>query len=329
MAGEEGFEPSHAGIKIRCLNQLGDSPIGSSSKTRQSWQRVPLQSPRDESAHRRRATLASTARASASVANSANTHAPEPVMRACGRRCRSHCEVRRDLRIALQHDRPRDRSRPSPAEKGRYFERFRISCQCVSAENFAAWTRATGGTSTRYQAGGSTSARQPLADAFGEGVLAEDEERHVGAELQRQGLQLARAPGRAPQPVQHDQRGGRIRAAAAQAAADRQVLLQREVGAPAACRSAALQQPAPRARTDLSSGATPGSGSWRRISPSLRAANADTVAAVDEAEHASAAGGSRRRAGRATCRNRFSFPGAGNQFISTRRSRGAAPAQGS
>jgi hypothetical protein len=26
MAGEEGFEPSNAGIKIQCLNQLGDSP---------------------------------------------------------------------------------------------------------------------------------------------------------------------------------------------------------------------------------------------------------------------------------------------------------------
>src|SRR5690606_26083526 len=26
LAGEEGFEPSHAGIKIRCLNQLGYSP---------------------------------------------------------------------------------------------------------------------------------------------------------------------------------------------------------------------------------------------------------------------------------------------------------------
>ncbi|MEY4591974.1 MAG: hypothetical protein RIR18_869 [Pseudomonadota bacterium] len=26
VAEEEGFEPSHAGIKIRCLNQLGDSP---------------------------------------------------------------------------------------------------------------------------------------------------------------------------------------------------------------------------------------------------------------------------------------------------------------
>src|SRR6185437_15571337 len=26
LAGEKGFEPLHAGIKIRCLNQLGDSP---------------------------------------------------------------------------------------------------------------------------------------------------------------------------------------------------------------------------------------------------------------------------------------------------------------
>ena len=26
MAGAEGFEPTHAGIKIRCLNQLGDAP---------------------------------------------------------------------------------------------------------------------------------------------------------------------------------------------------------------------------------------------------------------------------------------------------------------
>ena len=32
-AGEEGFEPSHAGIKIRCLNQLGDSPTSYQSNT--------------------------------------------------------------------------------------------------------------------------------------------------------------------------------------------------------------------------------------------------------------------------------------------------------
>ena len=29
MAGEQGFEPWYAGIKIRCLNQLGDSPTQS------------------------------------------------------------------------------------------------------------------------------------------------------------------------------------------------------------------------------------------------------------------------------------------------------------
>ena len=31
LAGEEGFEPSNAGIKIRCLDQLGDSPAGCSN----------------------------------------------------------------------------------------------------------------------------------------------------------------------------------------------------------------------------------------------------------------------------------------------------------
>jgi hypothetical protein len=31
----EGFEPSHAGIKIRCLNQLGDSPTQVNCKNNQ------------------------------------------------------------------------------------------------------------------------------------------------------------------------------------------------------------------------------------------------------------------------------------------------------
>lgn len=26
LAGDVGFEPTHVGIKIRCLNQLGESP---------------------------------------------------------------------------------------------------------------------------------------------------------------------------------------------------------------------------------------------------------------------------------------------------------------
>jgi hypothetical protein len=32
LAGEEGLEPSHAGIKIRCLYQLGDSPTQVNSR---------------------------------------------------------------------------------------------------------------------------------------------------------------------------------------------------------------------------------------------------------------------------------------------------------
>ena len=45
LAGEEGLEPSHVGIKIRCLNQLGDSPTQvrararTSNKTRSSVRR--------------------------------------------------------------------------------------------------------------------------------------------------------------------------------------------------------------------------------------------------------------------------------------------------
>ena len=33
MAEEEGLEPSNAGIKIRCLNQLGDSPVEGNSSS--------------------------------------------------------------------------------------------------------------------------------------------------------------------------------------------------------------------------------------------------------------------------------------------------------
>jgi hypothetical protein len=46
MAGEEGFEPSHVGIKIRCLNQLGDSPTpgpGPMPRTHKQAKRIHAQ----------------------------------------------------------------------------------------------------------------------------------------------------------------------------------------------------------------------------------------------------------------------------------------------
>src|SRR3954471_16110343 len=97
MAGEEGFEPSYAGIKIRCLNQLGDSPVEpclfcGSLQVRdcvQSWSGC-LSNPRVTKPWTCEGSVRSSARASVSVLNSANTHAPEPVMRACGQRSLSH-----------------------------------------------------------------------------------------------------------------------------------------------------------------------------------------------------------------------------------------------
>src|SRR5690242_909711 len=61
MAGEEGFEPSNAGIKIRCLNQLGDSPAetrdairfrhGPIRRSRERCERMPRDRPYDASRH--------------------------------------------------------------------------------------------------------------------------------------------------------------------------------------------------------------------------------------------------------------------------------------
>src|ERR1700732_2676289 len=51
LAGEEGFEPSNAGIKIRCLNQLGDSPSVPLLLHSQGMSHQPL---RHESLHRAR-----------------------------------------------------------------------------------------------------------------------------------------------------------------------------------------------------------------------------------------------------------------------------------
>src|SRR4051812_26894352 len=103
MAGEQGFEPWYAGIKIQCLNQLGDSPTQLTAtracrrfyrqKSREakfySITRRPCNSAcigcraSDLACHARHAggTCSSTRAASASLENAQNTHAPEPVMR--------------------------------------------------------------------------------------------------------------------------------------------------------------------------------------------------------------------------------------------------------
>src|SRR5262249_6925750 len=107
MAGEQGFEPWYAGIKIRCLNQLGDSPTqpttcyrdcdcsvnhGSKQNSMRRLQ-IPASGWRSSEAAFQAAqmpvALASTASASLSLENAQNTHAPEPVILASPN-CLSH-----------------------------------------------------------------------------------------------------------------------------------------------------------------------------------------------------------------------------------------------
>ena len=129
LAGEEGFEPSHAGIKIRCLNQLGDSP-----RVQVAIKRVALQPPRDKSAHRG-GQLAQHRLCALSLRRELCKHARprsrHPRLRAPRAQPR---EVRRDLRAAL-HGHGFEIVPAQAGEKGRYFESFRITCQRVIAEH--------------------------------------------------------------------------------------------------------------------------------------------------------------------------------------------------
>ena len=73
--------------------------------------------------------------------------------------------------------------------------------------------------------------REPLADAFDEGVAPADEERHVGAERSADASAAARAASQAPEAVQREQRRRRVGAAAAHAGARGHALVDRDVGA--------------------------------------------------------------------------------------------------
>src|SRR3954462_7761998 len=160
MAGEEGFEPSYAGIKIRCLNQLGDSPVVFNSIC-PVMKRVTLESLRHESAHpprhlglnrERFGFVRKLGEDTRSGARHARLRAPLPEPR----------EMRCHLGIARAHYSFKIVC-ALPREKGRYCESFRIACQRDVREDFLRQTATCGGK-TRYQAGGSSSAfsRSPM-----------------------------------------------------------------------------------------------------------------------------------------------------------------------
>ena len=142
MAGEEGFEPSNAGIKIRCLNQLGDSPAEKPvrPKRRILPARNPLarimRTPRADvvraslrqSPAFRAAAPSTAARASDSEANGANTHPPDPVIRALGDRSAQRRKRQGNVRKSCNRGRLQVIA-PITLGKDVHFRRRAVPCQ--------------------------------------------------------------------------------------------------------------------------------------------------------------------------------------------------------
>src|SRR6267142_7118549 len=182
LAGEEGFEPSYGGIKIRCLNQLGDSPsanprIRTEGHPRPSPTRA-LQiaarysfskrtvsgcrsNPRTTKPRISAGILEWTERASRSAANSANTQAPEPLMRASAN-CLSHsrCAATSAWRRRTTGSRS---FLPKPAEKPDILMVFEFRVNSGDAK-IAGVDTITGGISSTYHALGNSSGvrRSPM-----------------------------------------------------------------------------------------------------------------------------------------------------------------------
>jgi hypothetical protein len=286
MAGEEGFEPSNAGIKIRCLDQLGDSPavariawlaseariipgISQEKKCKSaiilvSLARLIRVSPvRATGALRgpqrpRRASFAGAAGPPAAcfAAGELGENTGAGAAHA-GRRAAADRQARCS---AITGSGPQATvSRSLPPNPG-------CHCSARSAANRASAPgprkMAAVGTchrrfeTTRYQRAGSSTACSVSPTPFGKSVAPENEDRYVGAELQADFLQALARQAELPEMVERQQDGRGIRAAAAQAAAEGSCFSML-MSTPGGKRSAACSRRAARTVRSLSGG-TPG-----------------------------------------------------------------------
>ena len=243
-----------------------------------------------------------------SVPTLANTALPEPVMRLLPKRA---CSQLGDLR-ALRGTAPSATGcrslRPKPAAKplgqaaaasrkrAREYNSFGVAGQRRAAEDVRGGD-GRGRLDHREALRRQGQRRQPLADAFDEGVVAADEEGHVGAQRCRPSASSRCArPVQAPQPVQRQQRAGGVGTAAAQAGAPGHLLVDRDVGAAARMPLAAAAARA--ARRHRSSAGSAGPRSWRASAAVAAALEVQACRTSRSARTPTAAGGSRRRAGR-------------------------------
>src|SRR4051812_24934811 len=282
MAGEEGFEPSYGGIKIRCLNQLGDSPVVKNlthgprnpGSRHPVMERMTVEPSRHESAHPVRQLGVDRDRFGLrrELIEETRSGARHTRLRASLSKPR---ELRAHLGVLGAHD-PFEVVPSLPREKGRYFECFRLPCQ-RAREDFL-----RGNTNLRREhevpRRGQVQRREPLAEAFAQGVLAEDEKWNVGAQPRRNLQELRAIEAEVPFAIEHQEHRRRIGGPAAQAAAYRQVLFQLEVGAKARA-GVLLEEPRrPNAQIVLAE------RSGEADLAILAARNAYAVGAIDEPE---------------------------------------------
>jgi hypothetical protein len=114
--------------------------------------------------------------------------------------------------------------------KARDYSRLGVAAKAGVPEDRRV-ARPAAGLTTRKRARRHGHRRDALADAFDPGVVAAQEERHVGAQRQADRFQRGQRQVRAPEPVERQQAAGRVGRAAAHAGLRRQALVEHDVRA--------------------------------------------------------------------------------------------------
>ena len=173
-----------------------------------------------------------------SSVNAANTQAPEPVILASPYSAQP-LQVFAHHRVGAYYNRFQVVVSTTLWE-GRDFQRWRVPCQSRTDKNLC--RRHLNRGHQNHITGCRQGHRlQLFAYTLGEGAMAEYKNRDVGPQLQTKAFQHTARQLKLPEPVQGHQYGCSIRAAAAQAAAHGQFLLQVDIRAQAAA-GACLQQ---------------------------------------------------------------------------------------
>ena len=223
---------------------------------------------------------ASASCASRSAGKAANTHAPDPVIRACGDARSNACIVAATAEIGTP-SRPRDHCGHNPRKR----RLFSPTASCVSIPAPRRFRRSAP-PPAETRAPRKTVAARPataLADAARERIFAADEKRNVGAQARCKAQQFGARQCELPQAIQREQHARGVGAAAAQPAARAGCACRGRCRRRAASRSPPAAR-APRARRDRCSSGTPATSPRAADRAVVAPRERDRVGEVDQRE---------------------------------------------